>query len=203
MKDIKALFEQAAQATEAGHHQVAINAYQLILKQSEPASQAQHLACWGIGEIHLNNKQYDKAESFLKQALELKPDEAIYHYLLGCTYRYVNKVKDAVFHLQRAVDLDPAGEQYWGELGWVIGFNQDVAKGIRLLKKALAINPANPGCLKDICMLYAKQGKWAEAQLCIEEAVKLDPDNAHIQQIEKEVAFFRSEFVRLQGQEGR
>ena len=199
MNDLKKLFAIADQETKAGHHKAAIQAYQQILNQSEPGSQAQHLTHWGIGEIHLNNKQYDKAEFHLKKAIELKSDEPVYHYLLGCTYRYINNVEGALHHLQKAVDLDPGREQYWGELGWVVGYNQDTAKGIQYLKKSLSINPANPNSLRDICMLYTKSQKWSEAQVCIEEAVKHDPDNPLIRQIGKDVAFFRSEYERLSG----
>lgn len=199
MNELQNLFAIADQETKAGNFQAAIRAYQKILRQSEPGSQARHLAHWGIGEIQLNNKQYDKAEFHLKKALELKPDEPIYHYLLGCAYRYINNVEGALHHLQKAVDLDPSREQYWGELGWVVGYNQDTAKGIQYLKKSLAINPANPNSLRDICMLYTKSHKWAEAQVCIEEALEHDPDNPLIRQIEKNVTFFRAEFERLSG----
>ena len=199
MNNLNELFSIADQETKAGHHEAAIQAYQQILKQSEAGSQAQHLAHWGIGDIYLNNKQYDKAEPHLKKAIELKSDEPVYHYLLGCTYRYINNVEGALHHLQKAVDLDPSMEQYWGELGWVVGYNQDVAKGIQYLKKSLSIKPINPNSLRDICMLYAKSKKWSEAQTCIEEAVKHDPDNPHIRKIAKDVQFFRSEFERLSG----
>ena len=202
MNDLKKLFEIADRETSAGHPKAAIQAYQRILEQSGLNSKAQHLAHWGIGDIHLNNKQYDKAEAHLKKAVELKPDEPIYHYLLGCTYRYINNVEGALHHLRKAVDLEPGREQFWGELGWVVGFNQDTAKGIQYLKRSLAINPANPNSLRDICMLYVKIRKWAEAQVCIEEALKHDPDNPLIRQIEKDVEFFRSEFDRLSGKAG-
>ena len=199
MNNLSELFTIADRETKAGHNKAAIQAYQQILQQSEAGSQAQHLAHWGIGDIYLNDKQYDKAELHLKKAIELKSDEPIYHYLLGCTYRYINNVEGALYHLQKALDLDPSREQFWGELGWVVGHNQDAAKGIEYLKKSLAINPTNPNSLRDICMLYAKSRKWSEAQVCIEEAEKQDPDSPLIRKLKKDVAFFRSEFERLSG----
>jgi tetratricopeptide (TPR) repeat protein len=197
MDNLGALFERAAEDTKTGRLESAIDAYRRILRQSDLKSKAQHLAHWGIGEIHLNRKEYDKAELHLKKALELKPDEPIYHYLLGCTYRYVKNLEGALYHLQKAVDLDPSMAQYWGELGWVVGFNRDMAKGIEYLKKALSIDPASSHCLRDICVLYAKEYKWSEARVCIEEAVKHDPDNPDIRKVERDVAFFESEYKRM------
>lgn len=203
MKDLGKLFTLADHQTKSAKYQAAIKTYQQILDNSGMNSKAQHLAHWGIGEIHLNNKQYDKAELHLKQALELSPAEPIYHYLLGCTYRYVNNVEGALLHLQKAVDIDPTKEQYWAELGWVVGYNRDVNKGIEYLKKSLSINPKNTASLKDICMLYTKQHKWGEALVCIETALEHDPGNLDISRIKADVEHFRSEFQRLSGKSAK
>ena len=202
MSDLAELFRRADDATKRGNTDAAIRAYQAILENSEETAKARHLAHWGIGEIHLNAKRYDRAEFHLKKALELSPDEAIYHYLLGCTFKYVDDVESALRHLQKAVDLDPSKEQYWAELGWVVGYNRDAAEGIRHLKKSLSINPKSAAVLKDICMLFSKQHRWAEAEVCIEQAEKHAPDNAHIKQIREDVAFFRSKYERLSAGRG-
>lgn len=197
VNDIGNLFKIADYETKRGNHKKAIESYRQILKLSAPDSKAQHLSHWGIGDLYLNNKQYDKAEYHLKQALRLKQDEPIYHYLLGCTYTYMNKIDDAIIHLEKATTLDSSQDIYWGQLGWVVGYNRDTEKGIKYLKKALTINPCHSKSLQDICILYTKKHKWGEALVCIEEALKHEPSNKDIARIKEDVEFFRSEFERL------
>lgn len=177
MNELQILFEQASDATKCADFPAAIRAYQQIIGKSGVNSKAHHLAYWGIGEIHLNNGKYGEAKKYLKKALELSPDEPIYHYLLGCTYRYTDEIDASIRHLEKAVAIDPSVEQYWCELGYVVGYNRDGDKGIEYLKKSLSINPANAAALRDICMLYAKQHKWGEALVCIEEAAGHAPDD--------------------------
>jgi len=197
MDKVSNLFKSADRETRNGNYPKAIEHYQEIIKLSQDDTKAQHLAYWGIGEIYLNNKQYDKAELYLIRAINLKPDEPIYHYLLGCTYTYINEIDKAIFHLEKAIALDDSQDVYWDQLGWVYGFNRDVNKGIQYLKKALKINPQNTRALRDICMLYTQIHKWHEALVCIEEALKYEPDNEELFRIREDIEYFKSEFERL------
>lgn len=197
MDNIRKLFESADIATRTGNYQNAIKNYQEIIELSQDDIRAQHIANWGIGEIYLNNKQYDQAELYLKRAINLKPDEPNYHYLLGCTYTYTNDVDKAIFHLEKAVALDDAQDVFWDQLGWVYGFNRDVNQGIQYIKKALKINPKNSRALRDICMLYTQIHKFDEALVCIEEAMKHEADNKELLRIRDDVEYFKSEFERL------
>ena len=80
-----------------------------------------------------------------------------------------------------------------------MGFNQDLERGIEYLRKALKIDPLNSKALTDFSMLYAKDEKWGEALVCIEEALKHDPDDIQIDEIRERIQFFKSEFERLSG----
>ena len=202
MDRIRRLFETADQETMKGNHSKAVEAYKEILRLAENDKRTQHIAHWGIGDIYLNNKQYSKAEYHLKKAVQLDPDEPIYNYLLGCTYTYLQETDRAISHLEKATELDDSQDIYWGQPGWVYGYNRDIDKGIEYLKRALALNPINAKSLKDVCMLYAKNQKWSEALVCIEEAMEQDPDNSEIIRIKQDIEFFESEFKRLKGNQG-
>ena len=197
MKKLDELFHNAGEATRSGSFSEAIGFYEEILKLSSRDPKAQHLAHWGIGDIHLNHKNYPQAELHLKKAIELNPNEGNYHYLLGCNYTYTNEIDKAIHHLQTALKLKPDHAVILGQLGWVIGYNRDAEEGIKYLKKSLSLNPKNLGSLKDICMLYAKSEKLGEAIVCIEEAIKHNPDDENIEEIKKTLEFFRSELKRL------
>lgn len=172
MDIIRSLFKSADRETKNGNYQKAIEHYQKILELSQDDIRTQHIANWGIGEIYLNTKQYDQAEHYLSRAVNLGPDQPVYHYLLGCAFTYQNKIDKAIYHLEQAIKLDDSFDEFWDQLGWVYGHNRDVHKGIEYLKRALKINPRNTRALQDICMLYTQIHKFDEALVCIEEALK-------------------------------
>lgn len=197
MDKIEKLLLLAADETKAGNYDKAIEAYEEVISMCTETEQAVHLAHWGIGEIYLDNHKYEKAKYHLNKAIELAPNEAGYHYLLGCTCRYTEEIDQSIHHLQKAVELDDSRDIFWCELGWVMGHFRDADKGIEYLKKAMKLNSSNAKTLTDMAMLYASQNKWNEALLCIEEAANHDPDNRQIIEIEERIHFFKNEFERL------
>ena len=194
---VENLFKTADHETREGNYEKAIEMYEKVIEICREDTPPVHLAHWGIGEIHLNNRRYQESRYHLSRALELEPNEPIYHYLLGCTFRYIDEIGSAIYHLQKAVELDDSKDIYWCELGWVVGFNQDLERGIEYLKKALRINPLNFKALTTLSMLYAKDGKFGEALVCIEGVLKHDPDDIQIVEIQERLQFFKSEFERL------
>ncbi|OVE79268.1 hypothetical protein BVY01_02935 [bacterium I07] len=191
MNEIGILFEKADDETKNGNFQKAINLYQQILELSSEDIQSQHLAHWGIGDIYLNQGQYAHAEHHLKQAVELDPQQWRYRYLLGCTYTYMEEIEKAIIELQKTLTLNDSESIVWGQLGWVVGHNRDIDKGIEYLKRSLNLNPANTASLRDICMLYAQQLKFKEALVCIEEAEKWEPENPEIERIRRDIEIFQ------------
>lgn len=201
MDKIRILFRNADQEIKNGNYGNAIMSYKEIIKLAESGdkkyNRTLHIACWGVGDIYLNNKQYDKAEFYFKKAIDIAPEEDRYHYLLGCTYTYMNEIDKAIFHLEKAIDMDNSVDIYWGQLGWVMGYNRDLNKGIEYLKKSLSLNPQNAHSLKDICMLYTKEQSFNEALVCIEEAEKHSPNDKEIIRLKHDIEFFKKEFERL------
>ena len=195
--EIQRLFENAGAQTRQGEFDAAIASYEMILSEAPLNSDARHLAHWGIGDIHLNRKNLPEAEAHLMKAIELKSDEANYHYLLGCCYTYADEVEKAIAALETADRQKPDNDTILGQLAWVVGYHVDTEKGIELCKKALTINPDNFSCFRDLCMLYAKELKFAEALVCIEEAQKRQPDNELIERVRQDVEIFRSAYNRL------
>ena len=200
MDKIKLLFQNAQQETQKGNFNNAIKIYEEIIQLAEDDEKDErtvHIACWGAGDIYLNNKQLDKAEYYFKKAIKLAPEEHSYHYLLGCTYTYMNEIDKAIYHLEKAVELDDSVGIYWNQLGWVVGYNRDCNKGIEYLKKSLSINPQNAHSLKDICMLYMNKQRFNEALVCIEEAEKYSPDDIEVNRLKQDIELFKKEFERL------
>ena len=58
---------------------------------------------------HSHRHDFSGAEPILRKVLELKPDYAKAHYLLGMTCVNTNKIPDMKKHLAEYLKLDPKG----------------------------------------------------------------------------------------------
>ncbi len=195
--NIEELFRIAHNETRAGNLKKAVGLYKRIIELAKDDERAQHIAYWGIGEISLDDEQYAEAEYYLSKAIELAPYESSYHYLLGCTYSYTTEIDKSIKHLKNAVKLDGSMDIYWNQLGWIVGHHRNAEAGIEYLKKSLSINSKNINSYRDLCMLYTKSERFDEALVCIEEAIRLNPDNMELIRIKADIEFFKKEMERL------
>lgn len=76
-----------------------------------------------LGYLFYNSGQYDKAEQYLKSALEQEPNNYTYHYLLGSSYERLKKYKEATAELEKTLELNPNHRNSIKKLG-VIYFKQ-------------------------------------------------------------------------------
>lgn len=60
-----------------------------------------------LGEAYTQNEQYEKAESSLERALELRPENPMCHKNLAELYRKMDKEEEAIFHFEKYLDLVP------------------------------------------------------------------------------------------------
>ncbi len=60
-----------------------------------------------LGSAYIGLEQYDKAEHYLKRALEMQPENPGCHKSLAELYRKMNRNDDAVYHFEKYLDLQP------------------------------------------------------------------------------------------------
>ena len=70
-------------------------------------------ALYGLGCVAHKQKKYNEAVRCLQKAMKLGKDEGLCHRVLGLVHDESGEKEKAIFHYQRAVDLDPtnAGDQ--------------------------------------------------------------------------------------------
>jgi tetratricopeptide (TPR) repeat protein len=66
---------------------------------------------YNLGVIEYQRKQYDKAASLLKQAVQQNGEHALSHRYLGHALFRLQSYKEALANLRRAVDLDPEDKE--------------------------------------------------------------------------------------------
>jgi len=131
--------------------------------------------CRGIANER--SKNWPKAESDLKRALELNPDQPEVLNYLG--YSWVDQgvnLDEAFRMLRRAVDLDGRNGYVVDSLGWSYYRLGRYDEAVKELEKAVDLKPADPVINDHLGDAYWRVGRKLEAQFQWNHARDLNPE---------------------------
>lgn len=131
------------------------SAKQFLLKLSDK-SPAKFCAKYILGFIAAFEEDWKAALELFKEALT-EFDSPEIHYLVGCTYFQLNKLKMALRHLQKAVEVDTNFADAWFMLGVIYQMIGDESKSYQSIELAWSSKEAGAVCLK-----FMKRGKQIE-----------------------------------------
>ena len=160
--------------------------------------------------------QFSKADQFTQaiqayaRAVQLDPQNAVYHYNLATAHRrdgnlhqalqeallaesldatdadfpvLVGRIqyslkhyKEAATAFERAIHLSPHKASLYGELGEIYFDQGDAVSAVQAFLDAAQREPNNPLYPFRLAYIFYKAGMFDEAQLLVQEAVKLAPD---------------------------
>jgi tetratricopeptide (TPR) repeat protein len=104
------------------------------LKQ-EPEDSAIHTE---LARVHFNMGLYHMAERYGRQALELSPNDTESMAVLGWTLCYLEKDKEAIALIDKALSIDPADEMI---LRMRAILEKDSGKSLEIFRRVLSANP--------------------------------------------------------------
>lgn len=99
---------------------------------------------------------------------------------------------DALRHLRRAVDLDPAVAAAWADLGMALASIGDAAGALDALGRAIAIAPERPTAWYNRGLLHLRAQRLDEAERDLGRAASLAPDNPDIPRLLQQIRVARS-----------
>jgi predicted CXXCH cytochrome family protein len=133
-----------------------------------------------LGNAQMEAGQLPQAESTLRRAAIVSPDNPLAWGTLGWTLWLQNKGAEARSDLEKAVSLDPELPELHNNLAsveWGLG-NQAVAE--QQYREALRIQPGIAEWRANLARVLATRGAIAEARFQFEWAVRLKPDFAEV-----------------------
>ena len=130
-----------------------------------------------LARIHSAKREFGRALAEAQRALELYPNGALVHFLMGEILIGSGKPEMAVEVLEKAIRLNPKhGGAYLTALARsyrLTGRNEDA---ISVLEKGLSINPDWMAAYTGLASSYSIAGRNEEAIQILERAISVDPD---------------------------
>lgn len=158
--------------------------YTRVLNLQGTPDKSQWLLYYYRGISHERRKNWANAESDLKKALELNPDQPLVLNYLG--YSWVDQgvnLDEAFKMLRRAVDLRQRDGYVVDSLGWAhyrLGRYDDA---VRELEKAIDLKPSDPVINDHLGDAYWRVGRKLEAQFQWNHARDLNPEAEELPKI--------------------
>lgn len=168
-------------------------------KHEEAISMCQKLICEDLNyqeayeelaDNYMNLRQYDQATVALKQALNINPNSANAHYLLGFSYSATSDWNKSIIHLERANKLEINHAEILRCLGWSLFHGKSKAQGLCVLKRAYNIAPKDTFILSDLGMCYLSLRNFTAAEKTFSTIIELDPENVRAKECLEACQYF-------------
>lgn len=95
------------------------------------------------GRLLLENGDLEGAKKSFSEILSLEPDNIAAHHMLGVICSKESRWLDAIQEWEVVLEIDPESDETLRELGCAINLMGDGEKAVKLLHRALEINPEN------------------------------------------------------------
>ncbi len=135
---------------------------------------------WGAHSIlciiHLLEREFNKAEEYLKKAQIHAPSTTDFHAMRAFQLNYLGKPREAIKHFQEAMRLSPFYPPwYLYHLGLSYHLTGQHEKAIETLKKAVERTPNDIYPHPRLVMIYSDLGRMQEAKKQAAEVLRVNP----------------------------
>lgn len=195
--ELHTIWSEAKTHIQQGDYDKAIEIYKYVLIRYSDNDIAVEYANAYLGDVYLTLRQLDLAESHIKKAIDGKPDNPTYHYLLGFTYSLRSQWAKAIGEFEAAVDKEPDNGEYLRGLGWALHRAGDKAKGLDYLHRAIDLEPTNVNILNDLAAAYLSGLQFDKAREYAEKAMRIAPDSNVARDILDNIDRFQGDLGQL------
>jgi|GEM_PF-2298147 len=130
------------------------------------------------GETALANGAIEEAIASLKTALQLAPNHADAHALLGAALIQAGLINEARQHLEKAIALQPRAIRAHTILAGIHRQQRRWDEAIALYRESLVIRPGHIATLNQLGLACLESGHPSDALQWLEQARQLRPDHA-------------------------
>ena len=151
-----------------------------LQKSSQPDPQSQSPDVQTLvrqGQEYLRTRQFSEAIEVSRRAIQIQPNLAAAHTLLGSALLEVGRRDEALVETKRAIELDPNDARAYVGLGIVDGAMRRYTEAIKAYKQAVNLDPSYLAAYINLGVAYGTIVRFAESAEAFQQALKIDPDN--------------------------
>lgn len=110
--------------------------------KEDPASAQKALS--GLGEVALKRDDFEAAQKFFSQVLEISPQDEVAAYNVGELFFSNQRIDEAIGYFERAVRIKPDWPKPYLRLGYVYLNKGDMAKALESFNTFIGLDPDSP-----------------------------------------------------------
>lgn len=123
----------------------------------------------------LNRGDWARAKALAEGLLPRIPPHAGVHFVAGVAQMHLQRMPQALDHLQRAVQLNPARADYAAQLAKVLVAGRMMRQALAVADRAVALSPTEAMTLDTLGVVYTQGNEHAKAVALFAQAVAGDP----------------------------
>jgi tetratricopeptide (TPR) repeat protein len=163
-------------ALNEGNDSLAIENFKYVTENA-----SWHVESWiRLGGLYFDNRRYEEAETMMREAVELFPNDFAVNLILGLSLAQQNKAAESKDYLKKAVELNPSDVNSLSAYGFTLSQLKENDEAIEYLKRALRLDPNNVNVIGQLGLIYNNLEMMAESDSLYELALQIDPQNALI-----------------------
>jgi tetratricopeptide (TPR) repeat protein len=140
------------------------------------ANPEDHNALLLLGMVNFELKEYDPAESYVRDSIRHNRLNPYAFFNLGNILREKGAIDDAVECFKKAIELDPGLPDAYFNLGQISKIKGNTDEAILLYKETIKLNPHYADVHNNLGELYRQKGMLDEAMEFLQNALLIDPD---------------------------
>jgi tetratricopeptide (TPR) repeat protein len=133
-----------------------------------------------LAEVHLGQKEYQKARSLFEQILEIQPNDASALVQYGSTLSFLGQNQESLMMLMRASRLSPKDPYVWYRLGWAQKLIGDMVAAAASYRVAFDLKDDSFQYGKALAAALTALGQHEESNRIFEALVLKHPKHVEI-----------------------
>jgi len=172
-QSIESLLAQAIQAHRDLAYPQAKKYYLEILQQAPTQVEAMHL----LGILLAQQGEPEQAKVWLAKAVNLQPNNAVYHNNLANSYAGLGQVNLAQEHYQTAIRLNPDYAEAYNNLGKLYYKQNQLHQAVVQYHKALQLEPGYVEAHYNLGLVFLRENNLAAAEKQFSNVLNLNSAN--------------------------
>ena len=125
----------------------------------------------------IDQGDYQAALSWLALVKDLKLNSAAWHDMVGYSHFKLNQIEPAMYHLQEAIRLEPTNEDYYLDLGDLLGQSNSLLAAVAVFESGIKVLPNSVKMRLGLAVTHLLTGNLELANQEIHAVIVQKPDS--------------------------